>query len=103
MSAASEELLDLIEKELPTYFTREEASAATRGLLSKQTLAHYEHIGIGPKTHYLGRRVYYIRSQFMEWMRNYYGGMNVVTKGFVRTVRRGKRPPNGTGTAGEGA
>lgn len=86
----SEEILELLEKELPSFFPRTRAVKALNGIFTYQTLSNYESRKIGPPVHYMGRVACYTKESFIEWLRNYFGGMSVNLDGFGRRLRRGE-------------
>ena len=71
MAGYSEEILALMEQELPSYFTRGDIEELTHGLFKKTTMANFEAAKTGPKVHYLGRKACYIKSEFIQWLREY--------------------------------
>lgn len=100
-NAASEEILDLLEKELPAFFTRDVLVEKSHGIFTKQTLEYFSRLPNGTKTHYMGRKSVYIKDEFMSWLRNYYGGMYVKCKGRYRTICKGEDSQKEAGESGE--
>ena len=81
----SDEIIALMEQELPSYFPRNKIGDLTHGLIKAVTLANLETIKAGPPIHYMGRKACYVRSEFIEWLKQYYGGMYDTTENFART------------------
>jgi hypothetical protein len=68
----SDAVFDRIEKQLPEFFDRAQAEKYTNGLVSVQSLRQLAHRRQGPKVHYFGQKVVYLKEEFMEWVRSYY-------------------------------
>ena len=81
----SEEILAVMEQELPTYFPRAELDKLTHGLLMGRTMHDLNSKGRGPKVHYMGRKACYMRNEFIDWLREYYGGMSDYASNVTRT------------------
>lgn len=101
-TAVSETILELLEAELPSFFDRTTAVEKCNGLFTKGTLAQLEHTKLGPPTHSMGRKVFYAKHEFIAWLREYYGGMDVRFNGFSRTIHRGSAGKTGTRKASQG-
>lgn len=84
----SEKILALVEKELPSWFTRTQAVKLMHGLFSSSTLANYQSQRIGPPVHYMGRVACYDKESFLKWLKEYFSSMEVDVEGFSRRVRR---------------
>lgn len=93
----SQQLLDTVAKSLPEYFPRNALSRLTNGLLSSKTLTNLNHNGKGPPVHYMARKAVYLREEFVPWMTEYYGGMNVYHDGTCLRVHRSKETADGLG------
>ena len=93
----SSTIMEILREELPPFFTRDEAAEKLNGIFTKETLANYAHTGKGPKLHTMGRRVFYVREEFLDWLESYLGGMYVEFDGFSRRVRQREDAPTGTG------
>lgn len=76
----SDEIINLMERELPSYFPRKEIDKLTHGLMKAVTLSNLEAAKIGPPVHYMGRKACYVRTEFIEWLKQYYGGMYDTTE-----------------------
>lgn len=66
-----------LELTLPPILSRVEVPRLTGGLISAGRLANLDCLGLGPRTIKVGRKVGYIRSDFVAWMRTR-GGQAVV-------------------------
>ena len=71
MAEYSKEIVELMEQELPTYFTRTDVERLTHGLFKKGSMANLEAAKLGPKVHYMGRKACYVKSEFIEWVKEY--------------------------------
>lgn len=60
--------LSTLYRTLPPAFSRQEASKLFCGLYTSGSLANLDSQGKGPKTIKLGRKVVYIREDFIEWL-----------------------------------
>lgn len=87
----SHDILQLLEDELPSWFTRKMAVEKLNGIFSNSTLTNYEYRKIGPPVHYMGRHACYMKESFMEWLRNHFDNLVVEQRGFRRYVRRRKK------------
>lgn len=87
----SDEIIELIEKELPSWFTRRMAADKLNGLFSYGTLCNYGHRGFGPPVHYMGGKACYVKESFIQWLRDYYSGLAVDYDGFTRRLHNTKR------------
>lgn len=96
----SEAIMQILEKELPSFFSREVAAKHLNGIFTKETLSNFEQTKNGPPVHYMGRRVFYVKTEFMSWLYQYFGGMDVEYHGFGRRVRIRE---NAEARAGEGS
>lgn len=101
-TAVSETIISILEAELPSFFDRATAVEKCNGLFTRGTLAQLEHVKLGPPTHGMGRKVFYAKDEFIAWLREYYGGMDVQFNGFVRTVRKRPAGKAGSRKASEG-
>lgn len=90
-TAISPGIIELLEKELPSWFTRKMAVEKLNGVFSYSTLTNYEYRKIGPPVHYMGANACYMKDTFIQWLKNYLGGMDVTFEGFSRRVRRNKK------------
>lgn len=72
----SEPIFEIMAKEMPSYFRRADVAKYTQDLLQASTLANMNRAGTGPTPHMMGRTVVYMKSEFLEWLRAYYGGMS---------------------------
>lgn len=93
----SQAVLEAIEKNLPEFFPRAAVTKLTNGLLSSKTLTNMNHHKKGPVVHYMGRKAVYMRNEFMEWLTEYYGGMNVYHDGTCLRVHSCAEAEDGTG------
>lgn len=59
-----------LEKSLPPAFARTEVPRLLGGLISAGRLANLDSEGLGPKRINLGRKVGYLRGDFIAWMRS---------------------------------
>jgi hypothetical protein len=59
-----------LEKTLPPVFARTEVPRLLGGLISAGRLANLDSEGLGPKRITLGRKVGYLRGDFIAWMRS---------------------------------
>ncbi len=89
-SVLSQEILTLLEKELPSWFTRQMAVEKLNGIFSHSTLTNYEYRKIGPPVHYMGGKACYVKETFLAWLKSYLGNMTVEYEGFSRRVRKPK-------------
>lgn len=64
-----EQLLEL-ERTLPPVIARTEVPRLLGGLISAGRLANLDSEGKGPRRITLGRKVGYLRSDFIQWMRS---------------------------------
>lgn len=87
----SPEIIELLERELPSWFTRKTAVEKLNGVFSYSTLTNYEYRKIGPPIHYMGVNACYMKDTFIQWLKDYFGGMSVEFDGFSRRVRRNKK------------
>lgn len=90
-TTVSLEIIEMLERELPNWFTRKMAVQKLNGLLSYSALANYEYRKIGPPIHYMGVNACYMKDTFIQWLKDYLGGMTVTYDGFSRRVRRNKK------------
>lgn len=72
----SEKIFEIMREEMPRYFRRADVAKYTQGLLQASTMANINRDGKGPEPHVMGRTVCYLKEEFLEWMREYYGGMS---------------------------
>lgn len=93
----SQVVLDAIAKGLPEFFPRAAVTKLTNGLLSSKTLTNLNHHKQGPTPHYVGRKAVYMRDEFMEWLTDYYGGMNVYHDGTCLRVHSRSEEEDGVG------
>ncbi len=91
------EIIELLEKELPSWFTRRMAVDKLNGIFSYSTLTNYEYRKVGPPVHYMGGRACYVKESFIDWLKTYLGGMHVEFDGFSRRIRRNKSTEVATG------
>ena len=71
MPKYNEEKTNLIEKlkqSLPQVFGRTAIEELMPGLINPKTLANLSSIGQGPQTFKQGRKVFYERDSFLEWL-----------------------------------
>lgn len=66
----NEDRFDKLEKTLPPAFARTEVPKLLGGLISAGRLANLDSEGLGPKRINLGRKVGYLRGDFIAWMRS---------------------------------
>jgi hypothetical protein len=59
-----------LEQTLPPIFARTEVPRLLGGLISAGRLANLDSLGQGPRMIKLGRKVGYIRADFIAWMRS---------------------------------
>jgi predicted DNA-binding transcriptional regulator AlpA len=59
-----------LEHSLPPILARTEIPKLTGGLISVGHLANLDSLGRGPRKITLGRKVGYLRSDFIEWLRS---------------------------------
>ena len=59
-----------LEKTLPPAFARTEVPKLLGGLISAGRLANLDCEGLGPKRINMGRKVGYLRGDFIAWMRS---------------------------------
>ncbi|MDR0571409.1 MAG: hypothetical protein LBG48_01000 [Rickettsiales bacterium] len=63
---------DSLNKELPAYFSRQEASKYIGGLFRANTLRNLDSQGKGPTVKLrVGRKILYERKNFIDWLINY--------------------------------
>lgn len=62
-------LIEALEKELPTSFTRPIVAKHLKGVLSVGHLANLDSQKLGPPSGRLGRCVVYERTSFLVWLR----------------------------------
>lgn len=63
------DLFDELEQTLPPIIARTEVPRLLGGLISAGRLANLDCLGKGPRRVTLGRKVGYIRADFIAWMR----------------------------------
>ena len=67
---ASDDFISELENSLPKFFDRIAAARSLGGIISAKTLAYSDAQGTGPKqTMKIGRKVFYERTSFLEWLR----------------------------------
>lgn len=59
-----------LEKSLPPILARSEVPKLTGGMISSGRLANLDYMGQGPRKVTMGRRVGYLRADFIRWMRS---------------------------------
>lgn len=59
-----------LEKNLPPVFARSEVPRLLGNLISAGRLANLDCLGQGPRSIRLGRKVGYLRADFIAWMRS---------------------------------
>lgn len=62
-----------LRQELPHSFSRRDIPRFFGGALHVRTLANLESQGKGPKKYTSGRKVIYLRDEFLEWLAGYWG------------------------------
>lgn len=65
----NDEQFSELERTLPPAFARTEVPRLLGGLISAGRLANLDSEGLGPKRITLGRKVGYLRADFITWMR----------------------------------
>lgn len=79
----------LLEQELPLFFPRADLYKLTNGVIGSTRMANLNHSNQGPPRHFVGRKVFYVKSEFLAWLDEYFGGMvDERIEGFTRVVRR---------------
>jgi hypothetical protein len=63
-------MIDLKDKlnELPPIFGRKAIEKLMPGIISSKTLSNLHSVGKGPEFYKVGRRAYYERDSFIEWL-----------------------------------
>ena len=66
----SSQFFDVIEKELPSVFTRQHAAKVLGGIVSPKTLANLDSLNQGPSVRVrVGSKVGYEKESFMRWLK----------------------------------
>lgn len=71
-----EDIVQLMEQDMPSFFKRADVEKYTNGLFKASTISSMNRAGKGPTPRLMGRTVCYMRSEFIAWLREYYGGMH---------------------------
>lgn len=95
MGAISQEIIEVLRGKLPDFFPRSRIEELTNGLLSKGWMYNLERANKGPRAHRMGRQIYYMRDEFVDWLVNYYRGMSDEYSKPRAEVHRGETTENG--------
>ncbi|MDQ7836436.1 MAG: hypothetical protein RDU24_13730 [Humidesulfovibrio sp.] len=64
-----EDVYSTLERDLPAVIARTEIPRLLGGLISAGRLANLDSEGLGPRQIRLGRKIGYLRSDLVQWMR----------------------------------
>ena len=104
MGRFSPEIFSMIEKELPPFFTIQEAVKHMHGMFAVNTLKWRKQNGLGAPMYPMGRRNFYKKDEFLAWLKTYLEEMNEFQSPAVhRKVYRNQEQAAGVGSTSEGA
>lgn len=72
----SQAILDKLNEKLPDFFPRRKVGEFTSGLLKSSYMCILDGEKQGPPRHYVGKRVFYIKEEFLAWLEEHMKNIN---------------------------
>ncbi len=62
------DLIEQLKRDFPPVFGRTAVDKLLPGILTSKTLANLDSAGLGPKSYKHGRKVFYEKNEFLDWL-----------------------------------